>query len=262
MSARLRAMSDDELGDALAGLDLDWPPTPDLAASVTAAARRPAPRAVRLPLPRSRKILLIAAAIVVLLAGAAVAAKIVFDIGAVVLRVTPDPRTNPSPTATIPFGEPITRAEAARLLGSELALPSSLGPPDRLWADELLTETDEVVRVTAAWEPGPGLPAIDGSRFGAVLMRFEGDTDQAFKDVFESTDDLETATVNGQDAYWTTGPHVIQLLTSEGIVHARVEGNVLLWRDGVYTMRLETALPKAQAVRIAETAGTPSTPAV
>ena len=50
--------------------------------------------------------------------------------------------------------------------------------------------------------------------------------------------------MNGQNAYWTTGPHVIQLLTSEGVVHARVEGNVLLWTDGVYTMRLETALPK------------------
>ena len=85
MSERLRAMSDDELGAALAGIDLDWPPTPDLATSVGAATRRPTPRVVRLPLPRSRRILLIAAALVVLLAGAAVAARIVFDIGAVVV---------------------------------------------------------------------------------------------------------------------------------------------------------------------------------
>ena len=37
----------------------------------------------------------------------------------------------------------------------------------------------------------------------------------------------------------------------------RVEGNVLLWRDGPYTMRLETSLPKTDAIRIAASAGTP-----
>jgi hypothetical protein len=231
---------------------------------VRRATRGPAPRVTRLPLPRSRRIVLIAAAIVLLLAGAAVAAKIVLDLGAVVVTVTPDPRTDPTPTPGVsePFGEPITRAEAARLLGDELSLPTALGPPDRLWADEVFTDSGDVVRVTAAWEPGPDLPPIEGSRFGAVLMRFEGNVDQAFKDVFESTGDLGRTTVGGLDAYWTTGPHVIQLLTSEGVVHVRVEGNVLLWRDGPYTMRLETAVPLARAVRIAESAGTTSGPSV
>jgi hypothetical protein len=257
MSERLRSMTDDELGAALTDLDLAWPSTPDLAPSVMAATRAPAPRVARLPLPRSRRILLIAAAIVLLLAGAAVAARIVFDIGAVVVRVTPDPRTNPTPTATAPFGEPITRAEAARLLGSEVAFPTTLGAPDRIWADEIVTEAGDVVRITAAWEPGPGLPAIEGSRWGAVLMRFEGNVDQAFKDVYEATGDVEPATVGGLDAYWTTGPHVIQLLTSDGIVYVRVEGNVLLWREGPYTMRLESALSKDEAIRIAESTGTP-----
>jgi hypothetical protein len=256
MSDRLRSMTDDQLGAALTDLDLSWPPTPDLAPSVMAATRAPAPRVTRIPLPRSRRILLIAAAIVLLLAGAAVAARIVFDIGAVVVRVTPDPRTNPTPTATEPFGEPLTRAEAVQLLGADLALPTALGPPDRLWADEVLADGGEVVRVTAAWAPQPDLPAIEGSRWGAVLMRFEGSVDQAFKDVYEATGDVEPATVGGLDAYWTTGPHVIQLLTSDGIVYVRVEGNVLLWRDGRYTMRLETALSKDEAIRIAESAGT------
>jgi hypothetical protein len=250
-------MTDEELGAALAELEVAWPSTPDLASPVMAATRAPAPRTIRLPLPRSRRILLIAAAIVLLLAGAAVAARVVFDIGAVVVRVTPDPRTNPTPTASEPFGEPLTHAQAARLLGAELALPTSLGRPDRLWADEVLADGVEVVRITAAWEPGPDLPGIEGSRWGAVLMRFEGNVDQVFKDVYEATGDVEPATVGGLDAYWTTGPHTIQLLTSDGIVYARVEGNVLLWRDGPYTMRLETALPKAEAVRIAESTGTP-----
>ena len=54
MSDRLRAMSDDELGARLAGLDLDWPETPDLAASVTAATRQLRAARRPTPLPRSR----------------------------------------------------------------------------------------------------------------------------------------------------------------------------------------------------------------
>ena len=259
MTARLGAMSDDELGAQLAGLDLEWPTTPDLAPAVRAATRGPAPRVTRLPLPRSRRILLIAAAIVVLLAGAAVAARIVFDVGAVVVRVIPDPRTNPtpSPSASQPFGELLTRAEATQLLGDDLALPTALGPPDRLWADEVFTEAGEVVRITAAWGPRSDLPAIEGSRWGAVLMRFEGNADQAFKDVYEETGVIEQAFVDGREATWTSGPHVLHLLTGDGVVDLPVEGNVLLWRDGIYTMRLETAISKGGAERIAGTTGTP-----
>jgi hypothetical protein len=177
--------------------------------------------------------------------------------------VTPRPGSAlPSPTLTAPYGTPLTVAEAERLLGDELPLPGDLGRPDRIWADEIFTDAGEVVRITAAWGAGPGLPPIEGSRFGAILMRFEGDTDQAFKDVYEATGTVEPAFVDGREAVWTTGPHVLRLLTSDGVVDVPVEGNVLLWTDGRHTMRLETAVPKSDAVRIATSVGTPSAPAV
>jgi hypothetical protein len=258
MSERLRAMSDADLGQALAGLELEWPATPELAPAVmvaTRSARRP--RVVRLPLSRSKRILLIAAATVLLLAGAALAAKFVIDLGAVVVEVTPTPGTLPTSPSVDPFGRPLTIDQATALLGGDLGLPEQLGPPDDLWADELFTDVGEIVRITAAWDPTPGLPAIEGTTHGAVLMRFEGDTDQAFKEIYENTGTVEPAIVGGAEAIWTTGPHTIRLLTSEGIVYAGVDGNVLLWRDGPYTMRLETSLPKAEAVRIADSVGTP-----
>ena len=217
-----------------------------------ATTRSTSSRVTRLPLARPKRILLVATATVLLLAGAAVAAKVLIDLGAVVVEVTPGPPgTLPSPSP-IPFGEEITLEEAADLLGDEVALPTRLGPPDRLWADELLTDAGEMVRVTAAWRPGPGLPAISGARFGAVLMRFEGSADQAFKEVFEDTGVFRPALVDGREASWTSGTHVLELLTSQGVVLLRVEGNVLLWPDGPHTMRLETALPEREAVRIAE----------
>jgi hypothetical protein len=255
MTDRLRAMDDAELGRALAGLELAWPETPDLAADVMARARVQPPRVVRLPLSRTKRLLLIAAAIVLLLAGAAVAARFVIDLGAVVVEV--NERPTPLPSATVaPFGTPLSVAEAERLLGEELPFPARLGRPDRVWADEVVTDAGEVVRITMAWEPGPGLPAIEDSRFGAVLMRFEGETDQAFKDVYEDTGVVEPAFVDGREAVWTTGPHTLRLLTSDGVVDVGVDGNVLLWTDGPNTMRLEAAVSKPDMVRIANSVGT------
>jgi hypothetical protein len=127
-----------------------------------------------------------------------------------------------------------------------------------VWADEVFTDAGEVTRVTLAWRARPALPAVSGTRFGAVLMVFEGDANQASKDLYEDTGVLQFEIVDGVEYYWTSGTHLLELLTSEGVAYVRVEGNVLLWRDGPYTMRLETALPKAEALRIAASAaGTP-----
>ena len=151
MSERLRSLSDDDLGTALSSLDIEWPTTPTLHVAVMARATSERPAVVRLPLSRPRRILLIAAATVILLVGAAVAAKIVIDLGGVVVEVAPSrPGILPTPSIA-PTGEPVTLEEAALLLGREVALPADLGRPDRVWADEVFTEEGEVARVTLAW---------------------------------------------------------------------------------------------------------------
>ncbi len=257
MSERLRSMGDDDLGAALSSLDIEWPSTPPLHAAVMARATSERPAIVRLPLSRPRRIMLIAAATVLLLAGAAAAAKIVIDLGGVVVEVTPSrPGILPTPSIA-PTGEPVTLEEAAVLLGREVALPADLGRPDRVWADEVITEKGEVARVTLAWNAREGLPEISSTRYGAVLMVFEGDANLASKDLYEATGVLRFESVDGVDYYWTTGTHLLELLTSEGVAYVRVEGNVLLWRDGPHTMRLETSLPMAEVLRIAASAGTP-----
>lgn len=252
MSERLRDLSDERLGAAIADLGVDWPVEPDLVPSVsTRLASAPTPGAIRLPLRRRTRILLIAAASVLLLAGAAVAAKIVIDLGAVVVRVSESPGILPS-SSPVPMGEPIDLVRAGALQGAPVGVPDLLGPPDRVWADRVTTDAGEVVRVTLAWDPSVELPAIPGSRFGAVLMRFEGDANIAFKTVYEDTGTFTSTIVGGREAFWTTGSHRLQLLTGEGVVTVRVDGNVLLWPDGPSTFRLETTLPQEAAVRVAE----------
>jgi hypothetical protein len=248
----LRSMTDDELGAAvsMAGLDLAWPEPGDLAGRVLTRVRAEPPRVVRLPLSRRTKTLLLAAALTLLLAGAAVAAKLVIDLGAVVVRVPEGTGQLPTPSSPS-FGAPISLDEAAALIGTRPALPSELGPPDRVWADRIVTDRGEVVRLTFAWRPRRGLPPIESTRWGAVLMRFEGDLDQAFKDVYQDTGDVRSVRVGDREAFWTTGPHRLDLVTGDGVVSTQVVGNVLLWRDGSLTFRLETAVTRAEALRIA-----------
>ena len=257
MSERLRSMADDDLGTALSTLDIEWPSTPDPAPVVMArVSTQEHPGLVRLPMSRSKRIMLIAAATVLLLAGAAVATRIIIDLGAVVLEVTPNrPGLLPTPSIA-PTGQPVTFAEAASLLGRDVPIPEWLGRPDRVWADRVFTEVGRVARVALAWRARSDLPEISDTRYGAVLMIFEGDANLASKAVYEDTGVLQFETVDGVDYYWTKGTHLLELLTSDGVVSVRVEGNVLLWRDGPFTMRLETALPRAEAMRIAGSAGT------
>ena len=257
MSERLRALDDDDLGTALSTLDIEWPSTPDLAPAVmTRVSTERHPGLVRLPLSRSKRIMLIAAAIGLLQAGAAVAAKIIIDLGAVVVDVVPNrPGLLPTPSIA-PTGQPVTLQETAALLGRDVPIPERLGRPDRVWADRVFTEVGWVARVTLAWRARPDLPEISETRYGAVLMVFEGDANLASKTLYEDTGVLQFQTVDGVEYYWTKGTHLLELLTGDGVAFVRVEGNVLLWRDGRHTMRLETLLPKAEALRIGVSAGT------
>ena len=265
MTARLQSMSDELLGRALAetAADLAWPATPDLgpavAASIVERERVPGLARPRLGLPSRRRVLLLVAAAVLVLAAAAVAAKLVIDLGAVSVEVIPGrPTALPSAPATeADFGIPVSLARAARIAGFDPLVPEALGTPERVWVDRgaVSYTGDEAARVVLAWRPGPGLPAIPGTTWGAVLMQFEGAADAAVKLVFEDAGTMGPAYVNGTDGYWITGDHELDLLTPSGVHPVRVTGNVLLWNDQGLALRLETRVDKAETIRLAETAG-------
>jgi hypothetical protein len=261
MSERLRALSDADLGLAIAGAAPEgyWPPTPaGLPQRVSAEiAERDRGPIRRLPRPamsvRRRRLLLVAAALLALAAVAA-AAKLVIDLGAISIQTIEGRPTQP-PTASGPgaFGRPVSLEQAAAVAGFEPLAPAELGSPDRVWVDPgPVSFEEDASRIVMAWAPGPDLPRIEGSTWGAVLMQFEGRADVAYKFVYEDTGRIEEIAVDGSVAYWSTGRHRLDLLIDEGVVTVRVDGNVLLWNDAGLAHRLETALPQRDAVGIAE----------
>ena len=76
----------------------------------------------------------------------------------------------------------------------------------------------------------------------------------AFKEIGADTT-LQAVQVGSHDAFWISGPHQLFLLTPDGEQVFTVTGNVLLWEQDGTTLRLETALPKAEALALAESIG-------
>lgn len=262
MSDRMRTPTDEQLEAALAELAarVDWPRTPDVAAAVGATIHAfeasPSLVAPRLSLPSRRRTLLVIAAALLALAGAALAARVVIELGAVAVEVLPGrPTALPTNVATsVDLGREVSPQEAAAIAGFPAALPPSLGPPDRTWVDETEIDFDSdgvARRIASAWSPTSELPVLPGTGAGAVLMQFQGSWEVASKQLFAETNHFGEAIVDGRPAFWTTGEHELVLIAGGEPVEVLVTGNVLIWQDAGFTFRLETALGKQRAVRLA-----------
>jgi hypothetical protein len=247
-----------------------FPPTPDVAATV---ARRIAeqPRAgwrwalpalwpTHLPIRRS---VVLAVAALLLLVGAAIG----LALGLPGLRIVPVSSLPPvtTPAATTPGGPPgsglglgeLSTLDAVRsAVQFTVRVPTAAGftVPDAVYVGD----TPATGRVEIVYAVRPGLPPAGPTPVGLLVTQFQGSTDDSFvKKMVSGSTKIEFLTVAGERGYWITGqPHVI-LYQQPGRPDlqeepGRLVGNVLIWaRDGVI-YRIESALPKADVIRIAE----------
>lgn len=257
MTRRPRSLDDDALGRALiaASHDIEWPIAPDLGGRVSRQLleleRQPTLSRPRLSLPSRRRTLLLVVVALVLLAGAALAARFVIDLGALTIETIPGrPTALPSAVASGPtIGHPATLGEAEREAGFAAHVPDALGAPEAVSVDTPPGGS----RIVLAWAAGVTRPAIDDLPWGAVLYEFQGDAAIASKTLFTDATTFGHVEVAGQDGWWITGEHELDLVTGDGTyARYRVTGNVLVWNVDGIVLRLETSLDKAAAVRIAE----------
>jgi len=245
-----------ELERALAGLAraVAYPATPALAPAVAARLAAERGSGVTAPFPGlalwTRRRLLVAVALGLLaLLGIAAVARLA--IGAIQIRVQPGVTPAPSAPTVDPadLGRPASVADAEARAGFRVALPPG-GPPTETYVVEGLAGEPGIV---LAWPPGPDAPAIGGSAWGLVLMAFPGDAEIALK-IVDRFDAIRETAVGGRPAYWIGVPHVLWFEAEDGPRGPyRVLGNVLIWEtaEGI-TYRMETPLPRAEAIALAE----------
>ena len=270
-----------DLEAALADLaaDLRFPPTPDLAAAVTARleegpARTPAGRRVRFTGARrwpawlaGWRRLAVAGLAVVLLAAAVLAASpgtreaVARRLG---LRgVGVELGGPPPPTATtragarldLGLGRRVTLEEARRRVAFPVLVPAAAGfdRPDAVFVNEAVPAGG---RVDLVYRARPGLPASSFTDAGLLITQFRGEPEPDFIKKVAGAGMVQFITVGGGPGYFFSGePHFFSYRDASGQFReerTRLAGNTLIWQRGDLTLRLEANLPLAEAVRIAE----------
>lgn len=233
---------------------VEYPPTPSIAPAVGARLRANAASAHRPPFarvaawPRRRIVVAIALAFL-LLATAAAAGRLA--IGAVSIEIVPSLAPSAPPEAPPVFGHDLTMRQAVGRIAFKPGWPPSLGWPDDAYVVDVGGGRQARVLVLA-WRRADALRPIPGTPWRAVLYEVPGPLEIATKYVAASS--ILPARVHGERAFWISGAHDLAFAGAFGGQPVRVSGNVLLWqRLPDVTYRLETMLPKGEAVALAET---------
>jgi hypothetical protein len=223
------------------GPGLELPPEPDVAPAVLARleerARRP------FPWPR--------VAIAFALVGVAVAAAFAvpqarstilrwFHLrGATIERVeTLPPAVERSQAGGL--GRPSPLAEAERIVGFDLALPTfeDRGPKRAYVLDGVLASV-----------------IVQAHGRSVLLSEFRSSDFDFLKKVTDGETSVEPVRIDGNPGFWIEGPRHA-LIYPGGFGEPRtilIHGNVLLWVHGDLTLRLEGKLTKEQALDVART---------
>jgi hypothetical protein len=233
--------------------DVAWPPTPDLASAVAArvaAERRPRSRRRVWPLTRSRPATVAVAALLAavvlaatLAAAPGVRARIADWLGIGAVRIERVERLpDVAPGRGLGLGERTTLAAARRVAGVPVPTIAALGAPDAVYVDRAHPGTG----VSLVYRARPGLPAAT-SGVGALLTVLPDGDVGVIKKLAGPGTSVTSVDVNGARGVFVAGePHVV-------MPPNRLAGNTLLWVRGGTTYRLETALGRAAALRLART---------
>jgi hypothetical protein len=239
---------------------LDYPATPDLAARLRIEAM-PSLQQQRSRTVAIRRMAFAAMALVllgVLVMAVPTARATVLEwlrIGAVQITLqepTPAPTQTPLPTTAPPTATPQPLSTVLDLGGETTldvvrrdvrfpikmpAYPSSLGQPSAVFAQELGDQT-----VMLVW--------VDPAQPRKVTLALHILGPNAFVEKVEPRK-LQDTRVNGQPALWANGEYLLRTHSGDMDIRRLITGNVLIWREGDITYRLETDLPVEEAVKIA-----------
>ena len=253
------------------GRELDYPPEPDIAAAVherlateprgiggdspidsarrgQVATRRESRRALRMIAIACLVLLALAATALAVSPAARDALRDLFDIGGVTIETTTAPAPEPARRST-DLRERTTLGAARARLGFRPLVPAALGHPDATFADPAVPALGLVYR------PGPRLPATTTTGVGLLVTELPGRiAGEYLHKVAVQATTVERLRVGGRRAAWIAGaPHFFFFGRGDSLSEQPLEvaQNVLLIDRGRLLVRLEGAVDRSEAVRLA-----------
>jgi hypothetical protein len=270
------------------GRELDWPETPDLAASVAARLRaapapalppEPAERRLRaaqrdkldtrrggrgrigrlLPPAGLRRALVLALVSLLVMAGAVFAAVPSVRDGVLeflgLQGATIERRENlppPPPIAPLDLGTRTTIEAAGERLAFEPLVPEDPGEPDGVYVSDRAPGGE----LSLTYRPREGLPRSRTTGLGLLVTQIRGDLmPDFFQKLAPQGAVIEELTVGGEPGAWIEGAeHFFFYRAPNGEVvedELRLAQNVLLMQRGRLLIRLEGAFDRDRALEIA-----------
>ena len=174
---------------------------------------------------------------------------------------TPSPVVSRPPAAGQPLGawlglgQPVAGLAAARArVPFQVVAPTlpELGSPDAVYVGD----GPSGPRISLVYGARPGLPPATETGVALLLTQFRGGVEPGvvYKSVGPETRVEETRVEEGA-AFWIAGaPHLVMFRGPDGGIHEdrlRLAGNVLLWERGELTLRIEGAMSRDAALRVA-----------
>src|SRR6266550_7235103 len=172
--------------------------------------------------------------------------------GLQIYKVPQTPTARPNASAPTFAGQRVaTAAEASRIAGFAVQMPTALGEPSAIYVETA------PVRVTIVYASVKGIPLSPQAGVSAIVVEFKGRLDAPIlgKATGPGTTLDAVPLSTGTAAYWLAGqPHQFFYFDSAGNLQPdtlRLAGNTRLWDAGGITYRLEAQVTRDEAVRIA-----------
>lgn len=239
----------------LAG-DIAFPPTPSLAFSAPQSKRR-----VRQLNPGGWWKAGLAAAVLLLVTTLAVpeARHALADwVGFPGIRIEIGDRDNdPSPTVTT-IGGSLLLGEAATIEGAASAVEFDLVVPgaglEGIGPEVYLNQFQDAPVVSLLYPASNQLPEIGTTGVGLLLMQIDasGNTSMLITKRASAESPPQPVTVDGSNGLWIQGGVLMIDAGDPFWTYQRRSGNVLVWEVGGITYRMESDLPRDDAIAIAD----------
>jgi hypothetical protein len=220
-------------------------------------ARRPLSRRVRSlhPLAAAAVVLLVVVSVVIAVPAGRQAVADLFGIAGV--EVHPLPSTAPAPRTTLDpgldLGDPVSLAEARRLVSFPVAVPSAAGldRPDAIY----VRRGPGLESVTLVYRPRAGFPAAIDSHVGLLLSEYAGTATPYFDKYVDQQPAPTRVMVAGRwPGLYFPGPQQVFVRDPGGEVHEehpRLSAPTLVWVRGAVTYRLEATIDQERALDVA-----------